>query len=117
MASALALASMLIVHSPGPAAAKGRSAAPPAADSYTLIANPVWDRADQTGLQVGWVTVRSYASGGMAFDSANLINGWIASVKSSGGTSAGDRVVVVFFNPLNGGQVKFMIEPGRLVIR
>ncbi|MCA8994850.1 MAG: hypothetical protein KDA88_22925 [Planctomycetaceae bacterium] len=86
--------------------------------SYTLITNQVYDRGDQTGLKAGSVTVRWYpASGTLLFDSVEEVNGWIADVKQSGGTSGGNRVVVVFDQPELGGSVKFMMEPGKLDIR
>ncbi|MEZ5940559.1 MAG: hypothetical protein R3C18_04145 [Planctomycetaceae bacterium] len=85
---------------------------------YTLITNQVHDRGDQTGLHAGSVTVRWYPeSGTLLFDSAEEVNGWIAEVKQSGGTSGGNRVVVVFDQPELGGSVKFMMEPGKLDIR
>ena len=85
--------------------------------SFKLITNPVWDAGNETGLQAGYVTVRSYASGSLVFDSADAFDGWDYEVKSSGGTSDGDRVVVEFFHDLLNGKVSFMIEPGRLIVK
>ena len=86
--------------------------------SYSLITNQVYDRADQTGLHAGSVTVRSYAdSGEIVFDSLVTVNGWVAEVVKDGGTSNGDRVVVIFDHPELGGSIKFQIEPGKLDIR
>ncbi|MCA9107433.1 MAG: hypothetical protein KDA83_18600 [Planctomycetales bacterium] len=84
----------------------------------TLITNQVHDRADQTGLHAGSVTVRWYPeSGTLLFDSATTDNGWIAEVVKNGGSSNGDRVIVVFDHPELGGSVKFQMEPGKLDIR
>lgn len=111
----LVLATVLSLSAASPISAKE---SPSPSGPYSLITNPVHDRADQTGLEAGSVSVRWYPeSGTMLFDSVVVVNGWVADVVKDGGTSNGDRVVVVFDHPDLGDTVKFQIEPGKLDIR